>query len=212
MGLREISRRAVIAAGATTLVAGVAIAAPAAPALAAASNHLVFDVAVVSAKSAWAVGLQFNGTANQTLIEHWNGTAWKTMKSPDVGGAAANNQLFGVTATSARNAWAVGTYSVGNVQHTLIVRWNGKAWKRVPTPAPACAPGAQLFSVSAVSATSAWAVGFGTACPGQVNTSLILRWNGKTWKKATSPSPQGSPRDRADQRRGDRRAERVGRR
>jgi hypothetical protein len=34
--------------------------------------------------------------------------------------------LAGVAATSATNAWAVGGTAS---DHTLILRWNGKAWK-----------------------------------------------------------------------------------
>jgi hypothetical protein len=36
---------------------------------------------------------------------------------------AARGYLYGVTATSARSAWAVGTSYAGK---TLVVRWNGR--------------------------------------------------------------------------------------
>ena len=39
--------------------------------------------------------------------------------------------LNGVAATSARNVWAVGGTNGGK---TLIVHWNGSAWRRVPSP------------------------------------------------------------------------------
>jgi hypothetical protein len=55
--------------------------------------------------------------------------------------------LSGVAATSASNAWAVGG--------ALILHWNGKTWKRVPSPSSA----AGLSGVAATSATNAWAVG-----------------------------------------------------
>jgi hypothetical protein len=54
------------------------------------------------------VGRYYNGTAERTLIEHWNGKAWKVIQSPNRGGPADNNQLYGVTATCATDAWAVG--------------------------------------------------------------------------------------------------------
>ena len=65
----------------------------------------------------------------------------------------------------------VGDYPKGPtlVSQTLILRWNGTSWKRVPSPTPA--GGAFLLGVAAVSARNAWAVGGG----------LILRWNGVTW-------------------------------
>lgn len=66
----------------------------------------------------------------------------------------------------------------------MIVRWNGTAWKPVPSPSPA---GGQLRAVAATSAASAWAVGGNSLGP------LILRWNGSAWKKVPSPSvPAGT--------------------
>jgi len=38
-----------------------------------------------------------------------------------------NGQLFGVAATSARDAWAVGQNYVNG--KTIILRWRGAAWK-----------------------------------------------------------------------------------
>ena len=36
---------------------------------------------------------------------------------------------YGVAATSAGNAWAVGYTSATTGMKTLIMRWNGTAWK-----------------------------------------------------------------------------------
>jgi hypothetical protein len=92
--------------------------------------------------------------------------------------------LTGVAATSARSAWAVGNTGSGK---TLIVRWNGSAWKQVRGPSPA--GGARLTGVAASSATSAWAVGYTDAASSK---TLILRWNGRAWNRVPSPSPAGS--------------------
>jgi hypothetical protein len=190
MAPTRLSARLITCLAAACLAAGAGVAAPGTHALAATTNRLLFDVAATSAKSAWAVGFRFNGAANQTLIEHWNGKSWKQVKSPNPGGASGNSELLGVTAISARNAWAVGTYSAGGAQHTLAVHWNGRSWKRVRTPAPGCVPGDQLTSVTATSATSIWAVGFGATCPGQ--GTVVLHWNGKGWKRVASPNPAGA--------------------
>jgi hypothetical protein len=48
-------------------------------------------------------------TAVQTLIVHWNGTAWKQVPSPNP--STTHSVLFGVTATSAANAWAIGEFN-----------------------------------------------------------------------------------------------------
>ena len=81
-----------------------------------------------------------------------------------------------MAATSSTNAWAVGlTY--GTSSKILIARWNGSAWKAVRSPS---LRGSALTGVAATSAGNAWAVGY-TGAPGHPAT-LILQWNGTTWK------------------------------
>lgn len=102
----------------------------------------------------------------------------------EAGGKAASSllyaALFGVAATSAGNVWAVGQYQSGTVLRTLIVHWNGKTWRQVPSPNPAPA-GDSLNGVAATSAASTWAVGE------QNGHSLILQWNGKAWRPVPGP-------------------------
>ena len=123
------------------------------------SNSLL-GVAVVSPCNAWAVGDYYNGTADQTLIEHWNGTSWKQVTSPNAGGSSHDNVLNGVAATSSTNAWAVGYFYNGAADQTLIEHWNGTAWKQVTSPNPGgSSDGNFLDAVAATSSTNAWAVG-----------------------------------------------------
>jgi hypothetical protein len=145
-------------------------------------------VASVSACSAWAVGYYNNNTADQTMIDYWNGSSWVQQSSPDPGGSAVHNVLQGVTATSARNAWAVGYYMDGKSNATLIEHWNGKTWTRVPSPSPG--KPSSLGAVTAISATNAWAVGqYYTRRTGFL--SLIEHWNGHTWKQVRGPKVDG---------------------
>jgi hypothetical protein len=51
---------------------------------------------------------------NQTLIEHWNGTAWKRVWSPNRGGSANDDILAGVAASSSTNIWPVGYHLIGD--------------------------------------------------------------------------------------------------
>ena len=60
--------------------------------------------------------------------ESWGG------QPPNVG--SGSNQLEGVAATSACNALAVGYDNNGTANQTLILRWNGKAWKVQPSSEP----------------------------------------------------------------------------
>ena len=53
-------------------------------------------------------------------------------------------------------------------------------WKRVPSPSPRASAG--LSAVANTSATRAWAVGFTSAKNHSNFKTLILRWNGTSWK------------------------------
>src|SRR5215472_15835744 len=151
------------------------------------SQNRFFAVAVSSCQ-AWAVGDYVTGAGDlRTLIERWNGTAWKQRPSPSP--VAAYNDLFGVAATSATNAWAVGEYSnhpASLAFHTLAEHWNGTAWTRVPSPSPGGPTGNSLLqAVAATSASNAWAVGASSA------GALIEHWNGTAWTQVPSPVPAG---------------------
>src|SRR6266568_1670204 len=156
------------------------------------SGNALSSAAVLSSCNAWAVGHYSNGTADQTLVEHWNGSAWKQVASPDPGGADRNNTLDGVAAVSSANIWAVGSYINGTTSQTLIEHWNGTAWTQVASPNLGF--GDRLSGVAAVSSSNVWAVGFYSN--GTVPQTLILHWNGTAWKHVSSPNPGG--RDSTD--------------
>jgi hypothetical protein len=150
-------------------------------------------VAATSRVDAWAVG-DWHDHGNtccpgpgHTVIEHWDGTAWTHVPSPDPGGDARDNALSGVAATSPGNAWAVGwsvsqSYTGGTGRSkTLIEHWDGTSWVRVPAPSPGFY--AYLSGVAATSPDNAWAVG------GSDGGTLIEHWNGTTWTRVPSPSP-----------------------
>lgn len=158
---------------------------------------LLAGVTATSARTAWAVGTT---GGRKILILRWNGTAWTRAPAPDL---PAGSTLERVTATSASNAWAVGyTASIT----PLILRWNGSRWKRVPSPKIT----GQLYGITATPGGGTWAAGLtgrqGTAAAPALRAGapgmdagpvtgkpepLILRWNGRTWKRAPSPAPFG---------------------
>jgi hypothetical protein len=47
------------------------------------------------------------------------------------GPAGTGASLDGLAVTSGQNAWAVGSC---NDRRTLILHWNGRAWKQFPSP------------------------------------------------------------------------------
>ncbi len=132
------------------------------------SYNALTSVSADSASDAWAVGAYRNNTTGvrDTLILHWNGTAWSRVASPSPG--TRFNTLTGVSAASASNAWAVGFYR-GQAAGTLplILHWNGTAWSQVAAPASGL-PETELNGVSTVSDREAWAAGFaGTPATGR---------------------------------------------
>ena len=147
----------------------------------------LFGVHALSASNAWAVGEYFDGSIDKSLIVHWNGSAWTQVPSPNVSGAT-QNVLKAVRGSSATNVWAVGYFvNSNNVDQTLILHWNGTSWKQVPSPDPSGpAMDQELTSVASNSAQDAWAVGFYYT---GVDKSMILHWNGSSWKQVTSPNP-----------------------
>src|SRR5438270_12506132 len=81
-------------------------------------NNLL-GVTCVSASDCWAVGSYVaDRGAPQTLIEHWDGTAWAIVQSPNA--SLPTNVLSGVTCLSASGCSAVGcSIAAGAGQPTL---------------------------------------------------------------------------------------------
>jgi hypothetical protein len=152
-------------------------------------NYLT-GAAAISPASAWAVGQTGTLTAPQTLILHWNGTTWTRVASPNPGGPGEANNLQGVAAVSASDAWAVGyCFSRNSTGRTMILHWNGRIWKRMPSPNASGL--SALNSVTAISRTNAWAAGWNNTGHGW--RTLILHWNGRAWRLVSSPNPNDLP-------------------
>ena len=131
-------------------------------------------VAAVSTSDVWAVG--YSGTlsaaADKTLIEHWNGSAWSIVSSPN---PYTTQDLYGVAAVSSSDIWAVGEgFSYSSGYTTLTEHWNGTAWSEVSSPGYVA-----LRGVTVVASNNVWAVG----------GSQILHWNGTSWSLVSSPQP-----------------------
>jgi len=147
-------------------------------------------VRATSATDVWAVGSYTNSNnVSQTLIVHWDGSAWKQVKAPNPGGPARDQELTSVASVSAKDAWAVGFYYNGSFDQSIILHWNGTAWKQQKSPDPG-SQGTFLQGVRASSPTNAWAVG--SSYNGTADKTLIVHWNGSAWKQVKTPNPGGS--------------------
>jgi hypothetical protein len=123
----------------------------------------------------WAVG-QTEDPGQLTLIEHWNGKAWRQVTSPNPG---SNNKLNDVSPS-----WAVGSYNSSGTK-TLVLRRVGNSWAQVTSPNPETNLN-ELQGVVQISPGNAWAAGY--VLNGTAYRTLILHWNGTAWKRVQSPN------------------------
>ncbi len=139
----------------------------------------------ISANDVWATASPFNGSSGP-LMWNWNGKHWRQTKLP----AALSKPgyvLNGMSASSAKDAWAVGDFLDENLQSfTVAVHWNGAKWSVEKTPALPITDGARFLGVSAISPKDAWAVGDNVHFP-----AVIEHWDGTAWKVVQSPSCGG---------------------
>jgi hypothetical protein len=148
-------------------------------------DNYLFAVAAVSGSDVWATGFYYSGSANVTLIEHWNGSAWGVVPSPNVG--TYENYLKGVAAISGNDVWSVGEYRTNASYQTLIEHWNGTAWGVVPSPNVNTDENI-LYGVAAVSGSDVWAVGHCDCVYSGIADTLVEHWDGNAWSIVSSPN------------------------
>jgi len=144
----------------------------------------LLGVSAASSGDVWAVGVALPpGRPARTLVERWQGRAWRAIPSPDApfGGSFLN----AVVALSASDAWAVGlSRSPGGPARTLVLHWDGRRW--AITASPNAGPGDNsLVSVAAASARDAWAAGYRDAKG--VYRALVEHWDGDRWTVVRLP-------------------------
>ncbi len=146
----------------------------------------------LSPTNVWAVGTteDASGQNQRTLIEHWNGTAWTVVPSPNPGtGTGASDELTSIGGTGPNDLWAAGFFSTGlNFIAMLFEHWNGTAWSFVPPPTEV---GFQFAdAVTAIAPNDVWAVG---DTGGQATVSA--HWNGTSWRNVPTPFLQSTNSD-----------------
>ena len=160
----------------------------------------------------WSVGGFYPSpsTAQQTLVEHWNGLQWSVTPSPNLPASpiGVGDVLDGVVAVSPSDTWAVGNAGIAlypsspaDVAYpgtgTLIENWNGSAWGIVA--APDLTPDDELSAVSATGPDDVWAVGTAFDLPTGliqgVSVPLVEHWDGSQWSIVQFLGPGLNPFD-----------------
>jgi len=121
------------------------------------------------------------------LIEHWDGSQWSIVKTPDVGG---NPVLDAITVISTDDVWAVGSY--GRSQ-TLILHWDGSQWRVVKSPNKGLFD--FLNGIAAVSANDIWATGEYEQGPNSNDRTLFEHWDGSQWSIVQGANHKGYNND-----------------
>ncbi len=148
----------------------------------------------LGSSNAWAVGIRYPsgieanpGFTSRTLIEHWNGSRWMIVPSPNSAtGKEDSDTLSAIAGSGPDDLWAVGNaYNQQTATIELLFEhYNGVEWSLSRTPTQA----GQIQSAYGVAATSSqnvWAVGTQTTTE-SVET-LAAHWNGTQWSLVRTP-------------------------
>ena len=166
--------------------------------LSAVNESCITGISVISPSDVWAVGWSSpRGGSYVTVTEHWDGTSWTFVPSPNVG--TGDNQLNGVVALADDNVWAAGFSTAAPdgsaANQTLIEHWDGTSWTVVPSPNVAYGGQVRdnlLQGIVAVSSSDLWAFGYYEANPSGESGdifSLAMQWNGTSWSVVPTPNP-----------------------
>lgn len=109
-----------------------------------------------------------SGSAVWSLAEFWDGLTWGDLSTQGGFSSPGDNDLLGVSCTSAAACLAVGT---------IVQRWNGRSWRNVPAPFSLYPYGPDQFNgVSCSSSTRCEVVGWEANAQG-VFAPLAVRWS-----------------------------------
>ncbi|MCP3797812.1 hypothetical protein NLX83_00925 [Allokutzneria sp. A3M-2-11 16] len=178
-------------------------------------------VAALSDRDAWALGYRLISTTNlQAVALRWNGRTWTQESTlpartfPQAIAVAAANDIWeagdgtshwdGSTwtkhalegemvpealATVGGRTWVAGANTPDSIKDSVpdVQAWDGSRWRRQPLPQLGKGT---LTSIAALAPDNVWAAGYTTA--GATQATLVVHWDGRTWRKIDSPSVAGS--------------------
>jgi hypothetical protein len=140
-------------------------------------------VAAISTNNIWAVGqadTKAGKPLNEPFIRHYNGKSWQAVTIPGSDGSTS----YWVSASASNNVWVGGNKTSGSAT-SVVYRWNGARWGKVPMPAMT-----SLVGVVVLAPNNVWAYGDS----GSVFDD-VFHWNGSRWQyyiaASTNFIPQG---------------------
>ena len=147
------------------------------------------DVVALSSKNVWAVGFASVGNdVLRTLVEHWNGSVWTVVPTPNVG--SRDNRLEGVARVPGhpRLLWAFGSHKTAHGSRSLILRRRGASWTTIQG-LPPVRHSLLLGGVATGKPGGVWAVGYSLPSTDVVR-QLAYRRSRRGWQLVAMPSPR----------------------
>jgi hypothetical protein len=135
---------------------------------------------VVGSNDIWMVGNHFRDSPSsyRGLVEHWDGNQWSLVHIPDASHVRDWQEIGGVSALSAGDAWISGDYLTDqSYEHAMFLHWNGARWR--PTAVPRSVHVLQMNGISAKRPNDVWAVGDSTDY-----FALHYHWEGTRWTRS----------------------------
>jgi hypothetical protein len=133
----------------------------------------VMNLAAASARLVWLVGSaqQPHSSNTRPAIWRWTGKRFALSALPKL--ASGDVGQMAISASSASNAWVVGSINRAGSRKPVALHWGGKRWSAVATPVG-------LDAVSTSGPRNAWAISDGTT---------LVHWDGRSWSIAGETPP-----------------------
>lgn len=157
------------------------------------------SITALAPDNIWAAGYSRGSDQQpvQPLVEHWNGSQWSIVPSPNPAGTSPS-VLTGISAVSANDIWAAGVTTSAAAANkgpaccyaALLEHWDGQRWSIVASPSSGMVI---LRNIIALGPDNIWAIGDTwkqQTTDGQAQ-GLIEHWDGQRWSVVASPHPRG---------------------
>jgi hypothetical protein len=132
-------------------------------------------IKMISHTNGWAVGSEGTSTSVKSVIEHWNGSKWTRMASPNA--ATGSNNLTSLAVLSSSNIWASGE---GEAYNSVLLHYNGATWSIVHTNP------ARIKALASVSSSEIFDVGYQPS--NSIEQSYAEKYNGSSWMHQITPN------------------------
>jgi hypothetical protein len=157
------------------------------------THHYLHDVDALAPDDIWAVGQYYdetNFTPDTALTMHWDGVQWNIIPTPE-GAFGASLTLYGVSALTPTDVWAVGESVPGSqsgepsAYQPVAMHWDGIQWTIIDTPQQS--GGLLLNDVVALAPNNVWAVGANDG----FHSTIAMNWDGTAWSIVPTPNGGG---------------------